>query len=89
MLEREKEMERWREARRKDSFARKKKFLLGLLLLLLLLEAYEVVPKKVNGADFEEEREPLRAVTMQIRGNWHRTINHATRVHARFDDEFK
>lgn len=25
-------MERWREARRKDSFARKKKFLLGLLL---------------------------------------------------------
>lgn len=50
---------------------------------------YEVVPKKVNGADFEEEREPLRGVTMQIRENGHRSINHATRVHARFDDGFK
>lgn len=48
---------------------------------------YEVVPKKVNGADFEESLFP--PLQCKIRGNGHRSINHATRVHARFDDGFK
>lgn len=41
----------------------------------------------MNGADFEESLFP--PLQCKIRGNGHRSINHATRVHARFDDGFK
>lgn len=51
-------MERWREARARIPWQEKRNSAWPP-------QVYEVVPKKVNGADFEEEREPLRGVTMQ------------------------
>lgn len=51
-------MERWREVRVRIPWREKRNSTWPP-------QVYEVVPKKVNGADFEEEREPLPGVTMQ------------------------